>query len=221
MLEIHAHARFAGVLAGDAHERPADVQTCHKGAAQPRQFDGQIAPGATSRTREPESRYAAIRRAVWRISSPSRVVWRAYQAATRPSIPRPLYGLLGAFAVSVLRSPRCAEAIWELQAVCAMSAKRQMACSAAVTGDFVRRDRAGQARPQKNRAPVPGIPGLQQSQFATLGDTETASHWSCKGRAKSEQVRSTLNKSGQHGSNRVKSRQAGQSGRRRRNPGKM
>ena len=69
--------------------------------------------------------------------------------------------------------------------------ERQTACSAAATGDCVRRDQAGQARPQKNGAPVPGVPGLQQSQFVTLGDTETAKLLSCKGRANSEQVRSS------------------------------
>ncbi len=41
--------------------------------------------------------------------------------------------------------------------------------------------RGGEVRPQKNRAPVPGIPGLQQSQFTTLGDTETANHCHAKG----------------------------------------
>lgn len=157
--------------------------------------------------REPEFRYAAIQRAVWRISSPSRAVWRAYQATTRPSIPQPLYGLLGAFAISVLPSPDARRQFGNCKRVAPSRLRdvreRQTACSAAATGDCVRRDRTGRARPQKNRAPVPGVPGLQQSQFATPGDTETASHCHAKGGP-------SLNKSGQ-----VKSRQIPTSGAKR------
>src|SRR5204863_3051562 len=104
------------------------------------------------------------------------------------SIPQPLYGLLGAFAISVLRSPdeRRQFGNCKRSARCLTNGKWHVPPLRPETsyGAIER------ARPQKNRAPVPGIPGLQQSQFATLGDTETTSDCHAKGRP-------SLNKAGQ------------------------
>jgi hypothetical protein len=167
MLEIHAHARFTGVLAGDAHERSTDVQTCDKGAAQPRHFDGQI----TRPRRDFEDTRAGIQICGNTARCLANFLAVARGLARVPGGDKTLHPAAFvrlAWRIRHIGRPfaRCAEATWELQVVCAMSRERQMRCSAAATGDFVPCDRAGQqARPQKNRAPVPGIPGLQQSQF--------------------------------------------------------
>jgi hypothetical protein len=77
--EVDLHTGARGILAGDANERATDIKPGD--------------PIATSSTRSPGCSCLAMRLAKSRNSAMFFPVFFAYQVATMPSIPMPLYGL--------------------------------------------------------------------------------------------------------------------------------